>query len=223
MLPRAERERVAGSGDASAPRLRIAAAGRPFEDAGCAGCRHLALLRALRRAGLVLQGGLGCAPRVAPDPQTPPGRAVRVAGAVEVLVRAEALAVEGRAVALLAVVDRGPHRAPAVERALAAAGARVLRVPSDASAAEAERVVSEALAHSPAALVALAECARREPRRPPFAILSARCNRCGRCLDLGCAAISDPGGEALEVDRASCIGCGRCVALCRGGAIRRPG
>jgi ferredoxin len=221
-LPRAERERVAGSCDASTPRHRIAAAGRPFDDPGCAGCRQLALLRALRRAGFELLGGLGCAPRVTSDPQTPPGRAVRVAGAVEALVRAESLAVEGRSVALLAVVDRGPHRAPAVERALSAAGARVLRVPSDPSAAEAERIVAEALAHPPVALVALAECARREPRRPPLAILPARCNRCGRCLDLGCAAISDPGGEALEVDPASCTGCGRCVPLCRAGALRPP-
>lgn len=205
----------------SAPRPRIAATGRPFEEPGCAGCRQLALLRALRRAGLVVQGGLGCAPRVAAAPRAPPGRVVRMAGAVEALVRPATLVAEGRAVALLAVADRGPHRAAAVERALAAAGARTLRVPPDVGVADAEEIVAEALASGPVVLVALAECARREARAAPFTIDPARCNRCGRCLDLGCTAISDPGGEALVLDGARCAGCGLCAPLCRARALTR--
>jgi NAD-dependent dihydropyrimidine dehydrogenase PreA subunit len=207
--------------DLIAPRPRIAAKGRPLEDPGCAGCRQLALLRALRRAGLVVQGGLGCAPPVWPGPGAPPGRVARLAGAVEALVRAGPLVAEGRGVALLAVADRGPHRGGAVAGALAAAGARVVHVPADVSAADAERIVAEALASGPVALVALAECARREAASQPFAIDPARCNRCGSCLGLGCVALSDPGGETIAIDPARCVGCGRCAPLCRGGAIRR--
>ena len=54
---------------------------------------------------------------------------------------------------------------------------------------------------------------------PPVAIAPSRCNRCGACLSLACAAISDGGGEALEIDPAICTGCGLCARLCRGGAI----
>ncbi|HSD18633.1 MAG TPA: 4Fe-4S binding protein [Anaeromyxobacter sp.] len=211
------------STDAIAPRSRIAAAGRPFEDAGCAGCRQLGLLRALRRAGLTVQGGLGCAPPVAADPGAAPGRVARLAGAVEALVDPGSLVAQGRAVALLAVADRGPHRAVAVSDALAAAGASVVALPVDASATDAERVVSEALARGPVALVALAECARHEAPRPPFLVESARCNRCGRCLDLGCVALSDPGGDSMSIDPEGCVGCGQCAPLCRSGAIRSVG
>lgn len=206
--------------DAIAPRSRIAAAGRPFEDAGCAGCRQLGLLRALRRAGLTVQGGLGCAPQVAAEPSAPPGRVARLAGAIEALIDPWSLVAEGRAVALLAVADRGPHRAGAVQGALAAAGARVVRVPADASAADAERIVSEALEGGPVALVALTECARGEAASAPFAIEPSRCNRCGRCLYLGCVALSDPGGDSMSIDPDGCVGCGQCAPLCRGGAIR---
>jgi TPP-dependent indolepyruvate ferredoxin oxidoreductase alpha subunit len=53
----------------------------------------------------------------------------------------------------------------------------------------------------------------------PFAITGARCNRCGACLRLGCAAISDVGGEALAIDAALCAGGGACASACRGRAI----
>ncbi|WP_242336032.1 4Fe-4S binding protein [Anaeromyxobacter sp. SG66] len=206
---------------ANAPRRRIAARGRPLEDPACAGCRQLALLRALRRAGLAVRGGLGCEPPAAGEPDAPPGRVARMAGAVEALVRPGALVAEARDLALLVVADRGPHRAAAVESALAAAGARVVRLPAGSGAQDAERLVAEALASvRPAALVALAECARREEASPPLAIEPARCNRCGACLGLGCVALSDPGGEAMSIDPARCVGCGLCAPLCRGGAIR---
>lgn len=57
------------------------------------------------------------------------------------------------------------------------------------------------------------------PGAGPLAIASSRCNRCGACLRLGCAAISDAGGEALVIDAALCAGGGACAAACRGKAI----
>ncbi len=59
--------------DGPTPRARAAATGRPTADPACAGCAQLGLLRALRRAGLAVQGGLGCEPRwpAPPTPRTP--------------------------------------------------------------------------------------------------------------------------------------------------------
>jgi len=54
--------------------------------------------------------------------------------------------------------------------------------------------------------------------RPPCAVNSARCNRCGACLRLGCPAISD-GFDAMVIDAGTCAGCGLCVQVCRAGAI----
>jgi NAD-dependent dihydropyrimidine dehydrogenase PreA subunit len=205
--------------DAIAPRQRIAARGRPFEDPGCAGCRQLPLLRALRRAGLIVDGGLGCEPSRAAERGAAPSRTARVAGAVEALVSPRALVESAAGHALLAVADRGPHKAAAVTGALAGAGARVVRLAPEASAAGAERLVAECLAQGAVALVSLVACARGERPGAPRLIEPARCNRCGSCLALGCVAISDPGGDALVIDPALCTGCGQCAPLCRGRAI----
>lgn len=210
------------SPDAAVPLPRIAARGRPFEDPGCTGCPHLALLRAVRRAGLAVRGGLGCEPPVDAAAGTPPGRVARIAGAAEAIAHPDALVADARDVALLAVADRVPSRSAAVARALGSAGACVIEVPAGATAAETERLVVDGLARGPVALVALAACARSIPPGPPLRLDPARCNRCGSCLSLGCVALSDPGGDAIAVDAARCTGCGLCAPLCRAGALRRP-
>jgi indolepyruvate ferredoxin oxidoreductase alpha subunit len=53
----------------------------------------------------------------------------------------------------------------------------------------------------------------------PLLIAESRCNRCRACLALGCPSISYLGGEAMEIDGASCTGCGLCAPLCRARAI----
>lgn len=203
----------------SAPRPTVAGRGRPLVDPGCAGCGQLLLLRALRRAGLEVTGGLGCEPAAPADPALPPARLARLGGAAEALLRPAALLAEGRASALLVVGDRGPHRLGAVEAALALAGAQTIRfAPQDA--ADAERLVAAARAED-AVLLSLVACVRAAPRASPLAIAPARCNRCGACVGLGCAAISDPGGEAMVIDPDACSGCGLCAPLCRSRAIGR--
>ncbi|HEX9049219.1 MAG TPA: 4Fe-4S binding protein, partial [Anaeromyxobacter sp.] len=126
----------------------------------------------------------------------------------------------GSGARLLVVADQATVRADAVGAALAAAGVRVVRVdPADLAAAEATaRAEAEA---GGAVLVALSPCRRGVPSSRPFAIAASRCNRCGACLALGCPAISDPAGEALAIDPATCTGCGLCAPLCRGRAIAR--
>jgi len=98
-------------------------------------------------------------------------------------------------------------------------GAQVVRVAPDALA-EVEGAVQRALARpGTTVLVAVAACQLEVPRAAPFAIDPARCNRCGACLSLGCAAIEDLGGDAMVIDPAVCVGCGRCAPMCRGRAI----
>ena len=203
-----------------APRPRAAAVGRPAADPACAGCAQLGTLRALRRAGLAVQGGLGCEPATAGEIVPVPGRWAAVTGAARLLARgAGALRAETEGARLLVIADRLPaDRAGPIERALARAGARVWRI-DPADLAGAERAAARAAETDGAALVALAPCTRGEPRGLPLAVDPARCNRCGACLGLACPAVSDPGGEAMAIDAATCSGCGLCAALCRGRAI----
>jgi TPP-dependent indolepyruvate ferredoxin oxidoreductase alpha subunit len=207
-------------GPTAVPRPRAAVAGRPAADPGCAGCAQLGTFRALRRAGLDVQGGLGCDPASASAFVPAPGRWAAVTGVARVLESGAPplLADAARAGArLLVIADRERTRAAAaLETLLARAGARVVRVdPADLAGSEAA-----ARAAGPGAvLLALAPCPRGAPRSAHLQVLASRCSRCGACLALGCAALSDPGGEAMAVDPAACTGCRLCASLCRGGAI----
>jgi Pyruvate/2-oxoacid:ferredoxin oxidoreductase delta subunit len=179
------------------------------------------VFRALRRAGLDARGGSGCDPAARRALEPSPGRWAAVGGAAPVLADARAV-LDGAAAAgarLVVVADRATGADGAVEAALAAAGARAVRVdPADLAGAEAAaRAAAET---GGAVLVALSGCVRGAATFAPLAIAPSRCNRCGACLALGCPAISDPGGEAMAIDAGTCTGCGLCAPLCRGRAIR---
>ena len=200
------------------PVPRAIAGGRAARDPACAGCSQLSLFRALRRAGLAIQGASGC-----DDPATPPFAAAQgawaaVAGARAVLlagprrILSEAVAADAR---LLVLVDRDGTEARAAAQALGACAPRLDLELSDPARTEAAAQAAPA----GSALVALSPCARRVRHGPPLAVAPARCNRCGACLSFGCPAIADPGGEAMSVDAAVCSGCGLCAPLCRARAL----
>jgi len=204
-------------------RARAAARGRPSVDPACAGCAQLALLRALRRAGVPVQGGVGCdpaaeAPFVAESVRwgavTGTGRLLRE-GAAALLDRARQAGAR-----FLVVADRvGPVRSMAVEDALARAGMPIVLLDLDDPHATETRV-REALESPGGVLLALSTCTRGLPRSAPLAVDPTRCNRCGACLSLACPALSDDGQEAISIDPAVCTGCGRCAALCRSRALQ---
>jgi hypothetical protein len=173
-------------------RLRPITPHRPEQDPACAGCPLLGLLRALRRCGVDAAGRLGCEP----------GEAHLLAGAWRGGSRVRVLGgpaepEASRLPAGVAVERVDPGDTQAVEQALR----RALSRPGDWL------------------LLAIAPCVLEAPRRPPLAVAEARCNRCGSCLTLGCPPLTDPGGEALVIDAATCTGCGRCAPLCRARAI----
>jgi len=203
-----------------APRPRAAVWGRAARDPACAGCVELSLFRALRRAGLDVQGGTGCEPGGDLPFTAAPGRWAAVVGARRMLAGADrAIAEVARAGArLLVLADRDGPEARRAAALLAAAGAGAVTLDL-ADLAGTEAALRDAALSGVPALVALSACARRARRRAPRALAASRCNRCGACLSLGCPAISDRGGEAMALDAEVCVGCGLCEPLCRGRAI----
>lgn len=219
--------RAGNAGKRPVIRRRAAAAGRPASDPRCAGCSQLGTFRALRRAGLAVDGGLGCDPRAPARWSLATGRWAAVVGGRRLArMGAGRLLEEARraGAALVTVADiETPGRAARIVAQLEAAGA-VATVVDPGDLASVEQAVARAAEASGdgrghRVLVALAPCVRGGPRRPALAVEPARCNRCGACLALACPAILDEGGEALVVDTAVCFGCGLCVPLCRAGAI----
>ncbi|MEI6223627.1 MAG: 4Fe-4S binding protein [Deltaproteobacteria bacterium] len=211
----------------SAPRptARAAARGRPATDPGCAGCAHLVTLRALRRAGVEVQGGLGCEEHADANFAPAWGRWAAVTG-VERLRRrgaGELLAEASRAgAALVVVADRvAPVRSLRMEEELARAGATFDWLDLD-DVAGVEARVREALERPGTVLLALARCVNGTAHQAPYEVDGALCNRCGSCLTLACPALHDA-GDASAVDADACTGCGRCAPLCRSEALAPTG
>ena len=204
--------------------LRAVAGCRPATDPGCAGCAHLVTLRALRRAGIETQGGLGCEDGRGGRFTPSHGRWAAVTGVARLLREGAASLLDeaGRAgAAWVVVADRvAPVRSLRIEEELQRAGVRSGWLDLD-DAAAAEARVRQALDEPGTVLVALARCVRGAGHETPLAVDASLCNRCGSCLTLACPALSD-GGDATVVDPAVCTGCGRCAPLCRSRALATP-
>src|SRR5512138_1917454 len=107
------------------PVARVAARGRPGADPACAGCALLGIFRALRRAGLDVQGAPGCDPGPTAALARAPGRWAAVLAARAVLADPVAAldAAWGAGARVVVVADDRRAGAPeAVEAALATAG-----------------------------------------------------------------------------------------------------
>ena len=207
------------------PVLRASAEGRPATDPGCAGCAHMVTLRALRRAGVEVQGGLGCEDGSGTAFLPAYGRWGAVTGVARLLREGAPALLDdaGRAGArVLVIADRiAPVRPLRIEEELARAGTRSAWLDLE-DAAGAEARVRQALEEPGTVLVALARCVHGAARSATLAVDESLCNRCGSCLTLACPALSD-GGDATVVDPAICTGCGRCAPLCRSRALAIPG
>jgi Pyruvate/2-oxoacid:ferredoxin oxidoreductase delta subunit len=182
-------------------------------------------LRALRRAGVEVQGGFGCEDGAGREFIPACGRWGAVTGVARLLRDgAPALLDEvARAGArVLVIADRiAPVRPLRIEEELGRAGTLSGWLDlEDAAAAEAR--VRQALEEPGTVLIALARCVHGAPQAAPVVVDESHCNRCGSCLTLACPALTD-GGDATVVDPAVCTGCGRCAPLCRSRALVIPG
>jgi NAD-dependent dihydropyrimidine dehydrogenase PreA subunit len=165
---------------------------RPERDPECAGCPQLGLLRALRRCRIEATGRLGCEP------------------GYDLLLADQSLG-ESRIRILAGPVEPDPRLLPA--------GVALRRLdPSDLEGTERALWAARSWPGD-TVFLAITPCVLEGPRRAPFVVAEARCNRCGQCLSLNCPAISDQGGEAMVIDQATCTGCGLCLPICRGQAI----
>ena len=203
-------------------RIRAVAAGRPAVDETCAGCAQLGTLRALRRASVEIQGGIGCDPAAGRDFVAAPGRWAAVTGVARLLREGASTLLDAAARAgacILVVADRvAPVRSTSLEEALARTGRPVVRLDLD-DLFLAEARVRQALEVPGTVLLALSPCVRGASGGAPLLVEARLCNRCGACLSLACPAISDDGEEAMRVDAGICAGCGRCAPLCRSRAL----
>jgi TPP-dependent indolepyruvate ferredoxin oxidoreductase alpha subunit len=203
-------------------RIRAFASGRPATDEACAGCAQLGTLRALRRASVEMQGGIGCDLDAERDFVAAPGRWAAVTGVARLLREGAPALLHAAARAgarILVIADRiAPVRSTSLEDALARTGKPIVRLDLD-DLALAEARVRQALEVPGTVLLALSPCVRGAPREAPLVVDATLCNRCGACLSLACPAISDDGEEAVRVDAGACTGCGRCAPMCRSRAL----
>jgi len=203
-------------------RIRAVAHGRPATDEACVGCAQLGTLRALRRASVEIQGGIGCDLDAGSAFVAAPGRWAAVTGVARLLREgAPALldVAEQAGARLLVIADRvAPVRSTSLEESLAGTGRPIVRLDLD-DLFLTEARVRQALEVPGTVLLALSPCVRGASREAPLVVEARLCNRCGACLSLACLAISDDGEEAMRIDAGICTGCGRCAPMCRSRAI----
>ncbi|MBN2821821.1 MAG: indolepyruvate ferredoxin oxidoreductase subunit alpha [Coriobacteriia bacterium] len=114
--------------------------------------------------------------------------------------------------------------APAVdlEALVRAMGVSSVRMVNPHDPGEVYHVLKEEVAAEHlSVIVAKAPCALlvRE-KADPFAVDEDACVKCGRCINLGCPAISkDPQTSRAVIDATICVGCGLCVKVCKSDAI----
>ena len=87
-----------------------------------------------------------------------------------------------------------------------------------------EKVVKEETEReAPSVIIAQRPCALLPPMRKQYSshcAITDKCKKCKLCMKLGCPAISVE-GDAVNIDRNQCNGCGLCTNVCPFGAIEK--
>lgn len=73
-------------------------------------------------------------------------------------------------------------------------------------------------------IIAKSPCALLDKRRRlGYTVDSAKCKKCGLCLEPGCPALKKNTDGIVKVDETMCNGCGLCNTVCNFGAIEQAG
>ncbi len=122
-----------------------------------------------------------------------------------------------------------PGRALDFEALTRAIGVEDVRTVDPYDMAATEQALREAMASpEPSVVIARRECVLMVREHAPAPELDEEtCTRCGRCIRIGCPALSalDDGGERPVpcIDPALCTGCTMCVQVCPVDALKIPG
>ena len=106
-----------------------------------------------------------------------------------------------------------------------ALGIRRVRVADPYDLAACDRAVTEELAaDEPSVIIARRPCALLKYVRHngPLTVDADKCRGCGKCMQIGCPAISIADRKA-SIDNTLCTGCGVCSQLCSFGALGGEG
>ena len=101
-----------------------------------------------------------------------------------------------------------------------AVGFERVKVVDPFNIAELEKVLREETdAEEPSIIISQRPCVllKSVKHKKPLIIDTDKCQRCQRCLSIGCPSILK--GDNITIDPALCIGCGLCKKLCAFGAI----
>ena len=102
-----------------------------------------------------------------------------------------------------------------------ALGIRRVRVVDPYDLAACDRAVTEELAaDEPSVIIARRPCAllKYVKHNGPLAADADKCRGCGKCMQIGCPAISIA-DRKVSIDNTLCTGCGVCSQLCSFGAL----
>ncbi len=119
-----------------------------------------------------------------------------------------------------------PGRALDFEALSRAIGIEDVRVVDPYDIAATEQALREAMASpEPSVVITRRECALMVPDYGPAPVLDEElCTRCGRCIRIGCPALSafDDGGKRPipRIDEVMCTGCTMCAQVCPVNALK---
>ena len=118
-----------------------------------------------------------------------------------------------------------PTRQVDLELLCKAVGVDRVRIVDPFDLDEMERVVKEELsADEPSVIIAQRPCALlKTVKYTGLYRVTDECRKCGRCMKLGCPAISKSAGGVVSISPDQCVGCGLCPGVCPFGAIEKEG
>ena len=87
-----------------------------------------------------------------------------------------------------------------------------------------EKVIKESVnGNQLTVIIAKAPCALLKGQKFPYVAkaISEKCKKCGRCLKIGCPAITKNQDGTVSIDQSMCNGCELCINYCPFNAIEK--
>ncbi|MBR2023516.1 MAG: indolepyruvate ferredoxin oxidoreductase subunit alpha [Clostridia bacterium] len=120
-------------------------------------------------------------------------------------------------------LDGNPAPVVLLDELCKACGVKHLQIVDAYDVVAVEKAVKEATANPEVSvIIAQRPCALLDKKLKKPAVKVTDCKNCGKCMKLGCPAISK-GEKGIVIDTAQCVGCEVCVQVCPFGCIKKEG